>query len=283
MPAPKWQSRQWPNSCLPSLWKSPMGETVLSNSNGFSLTPMVTVRSLSLRWARRAWQLSVPCPPHSREGNSNSKPAENGQSIGALWLCRAFFTPLHYPSVTLCRPQTEAGDENTYNDGGCSPRAGGSLDGGEGIWQCVLIYCWEKLRSKTWGTCIKPEPELGCRSLIPCPYVLITTRCWSSSAKFGVYMLFRKSKRRSAPLRSDTANPQAGNIHEAAPDEGSAGKVTSCVHSSKKRHSSFRRKQNSNCEHQNLIVNCQTLPTAMSNSLSCRFKTFWMLALMSLL
>lgn len=78
-------------------------------------------------------------------------------------------------------------------------------------------------------------------------------------------MPFSKSKPRSVPLCSDTAaNPQAGDIHEAATDEGSAGNVTSFVHSSKKRHSSFLLQQNSNCEHQNLIVKHQTLPTAMS-------------------
>lgn len=66
------------------------------------------------------------------------------------------------------------------------------------------------------------------------------------------------------PLRSDTAAKiQAGDIHEAATDEGSAGNVTSFVHSSKKRHSSFLLKQNTNCE-QTLIAKYQTLPTAMS-------------------
>lgn len=39
-------------------------------------------------------------------------------------------------------------------------------------------------------------------------------------------MLFEKSKLRPAPLRPDTAaNPQAGDVHEAATEEGSAGTI----------------------------------------------------------
>lgn len=156
----------------------------------------MTARSFPLLWAGHAWQLSVPCTLHSREGNTNWKPAENGKSIVALWLCSAFFTPLYHPHVTLHRPKTEA----VTRAPPMMESARLELKAPWGKCDNALWFTVERNSDpKTWGTCIKPEPERGCRSLIPCSYILMTRVSELSSQVWRLHALLKKQTQASAP------------------------------------------------------------------------------------
>lgn len=173
-------------------------------------------------------------------------------------------------TVTLCRPKTEAGSQSTCNDAEDTLRP-------EGTWrksERVFSFTVERNSDpKTWGACLKQEPELGYGSLDPCPQCPLYHKVLELTS--AVFKCALKIKLRSVPLCPDTAvKPQAGDVHEAETNEGYAGNVTSFVHSSKKRHSSILLKQNSNCEKQTLIVKYQTLPTAMSILSSAALRLF---------
>lgn len=67
--------------------------------------------------------------------------------------------------------------------------------------------------------------------------VLFTVRCWTSSqAQLGIQMLLKKNLNlgQCSSILTQLTKPQAGDVHEAARNEGDAGNVTSSVHASKK-------------------------------------------------
>lgn len=137
------------------------------------------------------------------------------------------------------------------------------------IWETLKMHFYLLLRQtksqRHEGLALNQSQSWAAGLLIPVPKSSLLKGFGAHKPSLEFKCSLKKIKLRSVPLHSDTAaKPQARDVHEAATNEGYAGNVTSFVHSSKKRHSSFLLKQNSNFKKQNLIVKYQMLPRAMS-------------------